>query len=83
VNTLAKLMNIPLMCSVLLVKQKGTLHSNLTNINTEYIFHETNDVEDLGKKSIQCGRCVDVVKPWFAWKYFGKKGYEKQSAKQF
>ncbi len=73
-----KLMNIPLICSVLLVKQKGTLHSNLTDINTEYIFHDTNDVEDLGKKSIQCGRRVDAVKLWFAWKYFGKKGYEKR-----
>ncbi len=73
-----KLMNIPLICSVLLVKHKGTLYSNLTDINTEYIFHDTNDVEDLGRKSVQCGRSVDAVKLWFAWKYFGKEGYEKR-----
>lgn len=73
-----KLMNIPLVASVLLVKQKGTLHFNLTDINTDYIFHNNNDVEDLGKKSIQCGRRVDAVKLWFAWKYYGKKGYEKR-----
>ena len=30
-----------------------------------------------GKKSIQCGRKVDAVKLWFAWKYFGLKGYQK------
>ncbi len=73
-----KLMNIPLVASVLLVKQKGTLHFNLTDINTDYIFHNNNDVEDLGKKSIQCGRRVDAVKLWFAWKYYGKKGYAKR-----
>ncbi len=73
-----KLMNIPLVCSVLLVKQKGALHNNLTDINSEYIFHDTNDVEDLGRKSVQCGRRVDAVKLWFSWKYFGKEGYERR-----
>jgi len=32
----------------------------------------------LGKKSIQCGRKVDAVKLWFAWKYFGLEGYQKR-----
>lgn len=70
-----KLMNIPLVCSALLVKQKGVLQQNLTDLNTDYIFHDSEEVEDLGKKSFQCGRHVDAVKLWFAWKYFGKKGY--------
>lgn len=70
-----KLMNIPLVCSALLVKQKGVLQHNITDLNTDYIFHNMEDVEDLGKKSIQCGRHADAVKLWFAWKYFGKKGY--------
>jgi glutamate/tyrosine decarboxylase-like PLP-dependent enzyme len=73
-----KLMNIPLVSSVLLVKKKGTLHFNLTDINTDYIFHNNNDTEDLGKKSVQCGRRVDAVKLWFAWKFYGKKGYEER-----
>ncbi len=73
-----KLMNIPLICSVLLVKEKGTLERNLTDIDTEYIFHDTSDVDDLGKKSVQCGRRVDAVKLWFAWKYYGRDGYEKR-----
>jgi glutamate/tyrosine decarboxylase-like PLP-dependent enzyme len=75
---LHKLMNIPLVCSALLVKQKGVLQHNITDLNTDYIFHDIDDVEDLGKKSIQCGRHVDAVKLWFAWKYFGKKGYEQR-----
>jgi len=73
-----KLMNIPLICSVLLVKKCGTLQLNITDINTDYIFHEIDVVEDLGKKSIQCGRKVDAVKLWFAWKYFGLEGYQKR-----
>lgn len=73
-----KLMNIPLVCSALLVKKKGTLQYNITDINTDYIFHDIDNIEDLGKKSIQCGRRVDAVKLWFAWKYFGIEGYEKR-----
>jgi glutamate/tyrosine decarboxylase-like PLP-dependent enzyme len=73
-----KLMNIPLICSVILLKQKDTLKHNLTDLNTDYIFHEIDVAEDLGKKSIQCGRRVDAVKLWFAWKYFGLKGYQQR-----
>jgi len=73
-----KLMNIPLICSVLLVKKCGTLQLNITDVNTDYIFHEIDAIEDLGKKSIQCGRKVDAVKLWFAWKYFGLEGYQKR-----
>lgn len=73
-----KLMNIPLICSVLLVKKGGTLQHNITDINADYIFHDIDTIEDLGKKSIQCGRKVDAVKLWFAWKYFGLEGYRKR-----
>ncbi len=73
-----KLMNIPLICSALLVKKRGTLQHNITDINTDYIFHDIDAIEDLGKKSIQCGRKVDAVKLWFAWKYFGIEGYQKR-----
>lgn len=73
-----KLMNIPLICSVILVKQKGALQYNLTDLNTDYIFHDIDEIEDLGKKSIQCGRRVDAVKLWFAWKYFGLEGYQQR-----
>ena len=32
----------------------------------------------MGKKSIQCGRKVDAVKLWFAWKYYGLDGYQQR-----
>ncbi|MBC35892.1 MAG: glutamate decarboxylase [Bacteroidetes bacterium] len=73
-----KLMNIPLICSTLLVKEKGVLQKNITDIDADYIFHNIDAIEDLGKKSIQCGRRVDAVKLWFAWKYFGIDGYQKR-----
>ncbi len=73
-----KLMNIPLVCSAILVKKRGTLQHNITDINTDYIFHEIDEIEDLGKKSIQCGRKVDAVKLWFAWKYYGLEGYQRR-----
>ncbi len=73
-----KLMNIPLICSVILTREKGVLENNLTDINTDYIYHNNEEMTDLGEKSIQCGRHVDAVKLWFAWKYYGKDGYDKR-----
>lgn len=71
-----KLMNIPLICSVILVNDKERLYRNLTKLNDDYIFHETETGScDLGKKSIQCGRKVDALKLWLAWKYYGEDGY--------
>lgn len=73
-----KLMNIPLICSVFLVNNGTSLASNLSDIDAAYIFHESGEAEDLGQKSIQCGRRVDAVKLWFAWKYFGIEGYRNR-----
>lgn len=73
-----KLMNVPLVCSTLLVKKRGTLERNITDVNTDYLFHDIDQIEDLGKKSIQCGRRVDAVKLWFAWQYFGLRGYQQR-----
>jgi glutamate/tyrosine decarboxylase-like PLP-dependent enzyme len=78
-----KLMNIPLMCSVLLVKEKGRLMQNLTDLDTKYLYHE-NDPQcyDLGKSSIQCGRRVDALKLWLAWRFLGDRGYARRMEKQ-
>ena len=74
-----KLMNIPLICSMLLIKKNGLLEWNNSDINTDYIYHENETQNyDLGKKSVQCGRKVDSLKLWSAWKYFGDAGYEKK-----
>jgi glutamate/tyrosine decarboxylase-like PLP-dependent enzyme len=73
-----KIMNIPLICSALLVKEKGTLSHNITDIDSGYLYHQMDNAEDLGEKSIQCGRRVDAVKLWFAWKFFGLEGYQQR-----
>jgi glutamate/tyrosine decarboxylase-like PLP-dependent enzyme len=77
-----KLMNIPLVCSTLLVREKGVLEGNLTDMDTGYLFHDPEEGEDLGRKSIQCGRRVDAVKLWFAWKVFGLDGYRRRTDNQ-
>jgi glutamate/tyrosine decarboxylase-like PLP-dependent enzyme len=71
-----KLMNVPLVCSAILVREKGQLQKNLTNLHDNYIYHDTDTGDfDLGKKSVQCGRRVDALKLWLAWKYYGGDGY--------
>ena len=74
-----KLMNVPLICSTLLLKQRGTLQRNLTDLDTDYLFHETESQSyGIGKTSVQCGRRVDALKLWLAWKYYGDTGYQKR-----
>ena len=79
-----KMMNIPLMCSALLVKEKGTLARNIEVGNSDYIFHEHDYKSfDLGKKSMHCGRRVDALKLWMAWKFYGDAGYQARIDKLF
>jgi glutamate/tyrosine decarboxylase-like PLP-dependent enzyme len=79
-----KLMNVPLIASVFLVNDKTRLLKNLTDLNTDYIYHD-NDISNynLGKQSVQCGRRVDALKVWLAWKFFGDEGYEDRINKMF
>ncbi len=71
-----KLMNIPLVCSVLLVKDPNIMRREIQSHDADYIYHE-NDTShyDMGPASLQCGRRVDVLKLWMAWKYYGDDGY--------
>ena len=73
-----KLMNIPLICSVLLINKKGILYKSLSAKDTDYIFHDNeNAAWDLGRASLQCGKRNDALKLWMAWKYYGDNGYEQ------
>ncbi|NEO24615.1 aspartate aminotransferase family protein [Moorena sp. SIO4A5] len=73
-----KLMGVPLICSAILVKEKGLLSEACSGGGTDYLFHDDeNDFYNLGTKSLQCGRRVDALKLWLCWKYYGKKGYEQ------
>ncbi len=74
-----KLMNIPLICSVLLVRREGIMREEIQSHDADYIYHD-NDTSayDMGPASLQCGRRVDALKLWLAWKYYGDEGYGKR-----
>lgn len=74
-----KLMGLPLICSILLVREQG--HLLMTNAvdGTDYLFHdEAYGADDLGPMSLQCGREVDVLKLWLSWKFYGDRGYAER-----
>ncbi len=74
-----KMMNVPLICSALLLNNNSDiLLETVSTTRGGYILHEHEFSDyDLGHNSIQCGKRVDSVKLWFAWKFFGDDGYEK------
>ena len=79
-----KMMTIPLICSVLLVKDESVLREVCSSSRAEYLFHDhEHQAYDLGPISLQCGRRVDALKLWLSWKYYGDKGYEKRIDKLF
>jgi glutamate/tyrosine decarboxylase-like PLP-dependent enzyme len=74
-----KLMGLPLICSILLVKEAGHLLKTNSVTGTDYIFHdEAYGKYDLGPMSLQCGRRVDALKLWLSWKYYGDRGYAER-----
>jgi glutamate/tyrosine decarboxylase-like PLP-dependent enzyme len=74
-----KLMGLPLMCSILLIREKGHLWKTNSVSGTDYIFHdEAFGAYDLGPISLQCGRKVDALKLWLSWKYYGDLGYAER-----
>lgn len=74
-----KLMNIPLICSVLLVKGEDLMRREIQSHDADYIYHENDSSSyDLGPSSLQCGRRVDSLKLWLAWKYYGDDGYAQR-----
>lgn len=79
-----KMMTIPLVCSVILLKNNAILSQTCSSGGTEYLFHDyENQAYDLGPMSLQCGRRVDALKLWLSWKYYGDRGYEERINKLF
>lgn len=79
-----KLMGLPIICSIFLVREQGHLLRTNSVEGTDYIFHdEVYGTFDLGSKSLQCGRKVDSLKLWLAWKYYGDKGYTQRINRLF
>ncbi|GIW74352.1 MAG: pyridoxal-dependent decarboxylase [Phycisphaerales bacterium] len=70
-----KMLNVPLSASVILVRHRGLLHQ-CNAVHAEYLYHADGDSADLdtGEMSIQCGRRVDALKVWLAWKARGDAG---------
>ena len=78
-----KMMGVPVPCSLILMRKSGILHDacTTTDVSTasNYVYHDIGGGSfDLGEKSLQGTRKVDVLKLWFAWKYYGDEGYENR-----
>jgi glutamate/tyrosine decarboxylase-like PLP-dependent enzyme len=72
-----KMMGMTLMCSVLLVKERGRMLSTFSAQGADYLFHvDEEDPADLGPSTLHCGRRVDAVKLWLTWKHLGDRGWE-------
>ena len=74
-----KMMGIPLVCSAFLVKDSKILRSVCSHTsNAPYLFHDTSQDFDLGRMSLQCGRRVDALKLWLAWREIGDAGWARK-----
>lgn len=78
-----KMMGVPVPCSVILTRNSGVLYEACTTTDvttaSSYVYHNIGGESfDLGEKSLQGTRKVDVLKLWYAWKYYGDEGYEKR-----
>lgn len=72
-----KMMGIHLVCSIFLVKDSGTLKKACSHTkDAHYLLLEESENVDLGRLSLQCGRRVDALKLWLAWRARGNAGWE-------
>lgn len=76
-----KMMGVPLICSVILVRKRGLLTA-LLNESASYLFQGDTDLHNPGTRSLQCGRRNDVLKLWAAWQYHGRAGYAARVERQ-
>lgn len=76
-----KMLGASLMCNCLLINNRShTLGSVLSAGDGSYLFRDdpSNEVQDLGAVSLQCGRRIDSLKWFLDWKYFGRAGLAKR-----
>ena len=71
-----KMINTPLTCSILVVKDKKFLYDSFSS-EADYLFQTEEDEFNPGKTSLQCGRRNDALKFWTYWKSVGTKGLEE------
>ncbi len=74
-----KMMGVPLMCSVILVRERGLLEHSL-NEAASYLYQGDDDELNPGVRSLQCGRRNDALKLWMTWKARGDVGFRERVA---
>lgn len=71
-----KMMGVPLMCSVFLIKDASVLRRLCDHTNVaHYLFHSEAAKDDLGRYSLQCARRNDALKLWVEWRVRGDAGW--------
>ena len=76
-----KMLGLPLMCSMIFVRDSGNFDRVCNLGDTSYIFHSETDgteTRDLGPYSLQCGRRVDILKLWLEYLFYGEEGFEQR-----
>ncbi|SJX62503.1 related to glutamic acid decarboxylase [Sporisorium reilianum f. sp. reilianum] len=68
-----KLLNVPLQCSFLLVRDAQTLSAN--SLDAGYLFHSKDRRENAAMKTMGCGRRADALKFWLYWVRYGKRAF--------
>lgn len=73
-----KMLGTGLVSSFILTRHVGSLLASHRGGGNNYLFHDGQDnTLDLGPSSLQCGRRVDALKVWLAWRAVGDEGWEK------
>lgn len=71
-----KMMGVPLVCSVFIIKNEPLLRQVCSHGKVaHYLLHPQTEALDLGNISLQCGRRNDALKLWLAWKEKGDAGW--------
>lgn len=77
-----KMINTPLTCSIIMVKNKEHLFHSFSSA-ADYLFQTEEDDYNPGKISLQCGRRNDALKFWATWKSRGTTGLAKLVEHEF
>ncbi len=77
-----KMMNVPILASLIFVQDKEILQKNFDE-TADYLFQMDSQSYNPATKSIQCGRRNDALKVWTSLKYLWDKWYEERIDKQF
>lgn len=76
-----KLMGVPLLCSIVMVRRAGLLTHHLGEC-ASYLFQGDTDALNPGTRSLQCGRRNDALKLWAAWQTYGDAGWARRVERQ-